>query len=363
MANSYGSKNITRRRHFCDVLNLALLLICASALMATPQNTPITTTSDTILVQSGFDANDEGWKVVDVPDNGPYDNITNPIAPTYQVDAGNPGGCISSTDPNGCTFYWQAPAVFLGNKLAAYGGALSFDLRTEGGSIWHDADVVLIGGGKVLVYDIPEDPTATWTNYQVILREGDWKIGFLNGETAAASDMQAALSNLTTLLIRGEFWWGSDFCLIDNVDLIQPGELTSLSVSLDPGTSYRGALSGIKLNYSLTGAVSYHGILTPDDLGKASVEALIPGTYTLTLTGSPWLRRIVLDIQVGTGNPVNVSLCSGDADGDGQVNLFDMVVLDIAFGSSDAMADLDGDGHVNLFDYVVIDMNFGAKAD
>ena len=363
MTNSNGSYNKPRKRHFYDALNLAFLLICVMAVMATPQNAPITTSSDTVLAHSGFNVDDEGWKVVDVPDNGPYNNISNPISPTYQAEAGNPGGCVSSTDPNGVTFYWQAPSAFLGNKLAAYGGSLTFDLRTEGGSIWYDADVVLIGGGKVLVYDIPEDPTATWANYRVTLREGDWKISFLNGETAAASDMQAVLSDLTTLLIRGEYWWGGDYCLLDNVDLIQPGELTSLNVSLDPGTSYRGALSGIKLNYNLTGAGSYHGLLTPDAEGKAVINTVIPGTYTLTLTGSPWLRRVIPGIQVGSVNAVNVSLCSGDADGDGQVNLFDMVVLDIAFGSSDAMADLDGDGHVNLFDYVVIDMNFGAKAD
>ena len=60
---------------------------------------------------------------------------------------------------------------------------------------------------------------------------------------------------------------------------------------------------------------------------------------------------------------LNLSLVNGDADGDGQINLFDFVVLDSRFGGADDMADLDGDGNVHLFDYVGIDQNFGAKGN
>ncbi len=66
---------------------------------------------------------------------------------------------------------------------------------------------------------------------------------------------------------------------------------------------------------------------------------------------------------MGIGQRVNIILTNGDVDGDGQINLFDMVALDSKFGSSDTIADLDGDGIVNLFDYVVIDQNFGAQGD
>ena len=54
-------------------------------------------------------------------------------------------------------------------------------------------------------------------------------------------------------------------------------------------------------------------------------------------------------------------MINGDADGSGSINLFDLVALDRAFGSS--VNDLNGDDIVNLFDYVVIDGAFGAQSD
>ncbi len=352
-------------RKYGRILSLALLCVCASAVISSPNKTPINTDipSETVLAHSGFDSDDEGWRVVDVPDNGPYSNITNPISPTYHADMGTSGGCVSSTDPNGVTFYWQAPAAFLGNKLAAYGGALTFDLRTEGSALWLDADVVLVGGGKVLVYDIPTDPTSAWASYRLPMNEGDWKVTNLTGTPATASDLRYVLSDLGALLIRGEYWWGGDNCFLDNVSLLQYDGLTNQDILLDPGAGYRGPLTGIKLDYSLSGPNSYHGVLAPNELGQAQIDALQPGTYNLTLSGSPWLKRVISGVNVGGGGTVNVALSNGDADGDGQVNLFDFVVLDLNFGKVNAMADLDGDGQVNLFDYVIIDSNFGAQAD
>ncbi len=352
-------------RHVTTPFYLVLLLICVLTVMSSPLKTQINTDlpSETIIVHSGFDNGDEGWKVVDVPDNGPYDRITNPISPTYHTDMGTSGGCVSSTDPNGVTFYWQAPAAFLGDKQAACGGALTFDLRTEGSALWLDADIVLIGGGKVVVYDIPTDPTSEWANYRVPFSEGGWKVNSLQGTAATADDLRYVLSDLATLLIRGEYWWGGDNCFLDNVSILQDDLLPALDISVDPGTGYKGTLSTIKLSYSLAGAQTYTGALTLDDSGKARISALQSGTYSLTLSSNHFLRRVISGVQVGSGNTVNTVLINGDADGDGQINLFDMVVLDSSFGSANTMADLDGDGQVNLFDYVIIDMNFGAQAD
>lgn len=138
---------------------------------------------------------------------------------------------------------------------------------------------------------------------------------------------------------------------------------TTLEVTVTPGTGYTGSLGGMALDYSLTGPQTYSGVLAFDNTGKTTIGGLQPGTYSLNIAGSHWLKRMVAGINVNGVNSVKTSLTNGDADGGNSINLFDFVVLDSNFNTSNAMADLDGSGNVNLFDYVIIDQNFGALGD
>lgn len=58
----------------------------------------------------------------------------------------------------------------------------------------------------------------------------------------------------------------------------------------------------------------------------------------------------------------------GNTDGDGKVNIFDLVIVARAFGSTptssnwDARADMNGDGKVNIFDLVIVAKNFGKSS-
>ncbi len=65
------------------------------------------------------------------------------------------------------------------------------------------------------------------------------------------------------------------------------------------------------------------------------------------------------------GTPWNLSACNpGDADGDGDVDLDDFVILKNNFGTAAgatcAEGDFDGDGDVDLDDFVLLKNNFGA---
>ncbi len=138
---------------------------------------------------------------------------------------------------------------------------------------------------------------------------------------------------------------------------------TSLDITIDPGSDYKGAYSGMALKYTLDGAANYTGDLICDTNGKATIDGITPGSYSLTINGSHWLTRKINQVNVNGTNIVNTTLTNGDADGNNGVDLFDFVQLDINWGHPHAMSDLDGDGNVNLFDYVIIDTNFGAKGD
>ncbi|MHB1461054.1 MAG: dockerin type I repeat-containing protein [Armatimonadota bacterium] len=103
--------------------------------------------------------------------------------------------------------------------------------------------------------------------------------------------------------------------------------------------------------------------VTPDDTGAFMVNTSLSGLHTLRFVWDHHLTHTLkaVDVVGQTSLPVDIVLINGDANNDGQINLFDFVVLDTNFGKSTPSADLDGDGIVNLFDYVIIDQNFGAQ--
>ncbi len=139
--------------------------------------------------------------------------------------------------------------------------------------------------------------------------------------------------------------------------------LTSLPITISPGGGYNGPLSGIQQDYAMDGPALYTGKLHPDGSGTALINDLEPGVYSVSISGGHWLKRVVNGVVVDGVNSINTILTNGDADGNNQINLFDFVVIDSKFNTSDVMADLDGDGQVNLFDYVIIDTTFGAQGD
>ncbi len=96
--------------------------------------------------------------------------------------------------------------------------------------------------------------------------------------------------------------------------------------------------------------------------GEYRIDWVPAGTVSMRVSGCHYCAATATGLGTKTGDVVTgFSLINGDADGDNQVNLFDLMVLDSHFGKSDGMADLNGDGMVNLFDYVVIDQNFGSQ--
>jgi hypothetical protein len=166
-------------------------------------------------ITSTFDTDTEGWTA--------QGDVVGTIH--WLATGGNPGGHVSIDDQTaGGVTYFVAPAAFLGDKSAALGSDLRFDLMqvyTGSASQFNDADVILEGGGLTLVYDTTVNPAnGTWTSYQVPLLAADWRLNTLGGTAATPLQLEATLANLTALRIRAEYRSGADIGHLDNVTLI-----------------------------------------------------------------------------------------------------------------------------------------------
>lgn len=115
----------------------------------------------------------------------------------------------------------------------------------------------------------------------------------------------------------------------------------------------------------------------------------LPGTYTCTANSSVQVTAIPSEgysfdhweldtVNVGSANPYTVMMDGnhtlkavfvysnpqyvvGDINKDGIVDVFDLVLVVIAFGGGDARCDLNGDGAIDIFDMVTVAMNFGKE--
>ena len=187
-------------------------------------------------ISSHFETGNDGWSVVGLPENGSYAQPNaGPTASTFSTPGGNPGGHIAFLDTEGFeTFYFDAPARFIGNQSSSYGLRLLYDMRTSGGNEeWIDADVVLVGtNGLVLLADSGPNPTGSWVTRSVSLSEsGGWHLGTLSGPVPTRGEFFAVLSGLSALRIRGEFSYGDDTGYLDNV-VLESGRIdTAIRVS------------------------------------------------------------------------------------------------------------------------------------
>ena len=175
------------------------------------------------MAASYFDTGREGWRV-----DG--DVQAGSGVPVWLPQAGHPGGHLRAADDvEGGTWYWEAPAKFLGDISAAYSRTLRFDLRqdSEMNSQFNAPDVIISGGTSALIYNTAFNPRKLWTTYGIPLSAGaGWmKIGLTEpistavGVRASAEDIQAVLQDVRNLRIRGEFENGVDEGFLDNVVL------------------------------------------------------------------------------------------------------------------------------------------------
>ena len=127
------------------------------------------TSQAAILVESTFDAGNEGWTVGDFFVN------SGSATPTFLAAGGNPGGFIRTNDLFGWNGY-HAPAAFLGNQSAAYGGIFHVDQRILS-SDGVDYPMVVLSDGTTSLQFRTTPPTTDWTPYDIsLLASAGWEI-------------------------------------------------------------------------------------------------------------------------------------------------------------------------------------------
>ncbi|MBI4695734.1 MAG: hypothetical protein HY749_17150 [Gammaproteobacteria bacterium] len=167
---------------------------------------------------SDFTLGAEGWTAVAVANDLTlvtpiYDLPTTADPPVvYVATGGNPGGRITVTDPNADWTHFVAPATFLGNQAALFGGSLSYDMQQQanGGLFINGPNVALVGtNGTVLVYgsNNPPPEAPAWQHYDVPFATdaAGWFVGSVFGPAATGQQLSSVLGGLQALLINAEF--------------------------------------------------------------------------------------------------------------------------------------------------------------
>jgi len=173
------------------------------------------------MVEETIESGDTGWLVI-----GDAQRESN--KPTHRPEGGNPGAHMMAVDDAvGGVWYWAAPEEFLQTLTSAWAtqgtldAKLSFDLKQsiQGNPNPFDSSDIILSNGKTEVYFMhARQPGSDWTSFRVPLDPSKWRHSETD-EAVSEEEMNAVLSQLNKLWIRGEFHTGKDNGGIDNVSI------------------------------------------------------------------------------------------------------------------------------------------------
>jgi hypothetical protein len=153
----------------------------------------------------------------------------------------------------------------------------------------------------------------------------------------------------------------------DTTTTVVAGVAVSGVVDLE---GWEGSPQTVSLSFAPASGAAYTESATLDSNGSFSLTDVTPGQYTVHIKAPMWLQKdVAIDTSKGAPANVNVTLLSGDVNGDNMVNINDFEELVTAYGSSssssnwDPNADLNGDGVVDINDFVLLAVNYGDSGD
>jgi hypothetical protein len=174
-----------------------------------------------LVIESTFDTDLDGWTKAPGSDSG--------TTLTWVSEGGNPGGFLRVNEAaQGNTDRIAAPPKFLGDRSGFVGGVFSFDVGTNilSNPIASSENVVFIGGGLTLRYDLPMPTINTWTNFAIDLQaDSGWILASANRAPTPA-EFQQVLGDLTAIHLLADFRSGAEQPYFDNIQMVaipEPG--------------------------------------------------------------------------------------------------------------------------------------------
>ncbi|MBL7871735.1 MAG: VCBS repeat-containing protein [Cyclobacteriaceae bacterium] len=302
-------------------------------------------------ITSTFDIDTDGWTFLD----GGV-----PISVTHIAGNGNPGGYISATyssSTGASSESWFAPSKFLGSQVVqSLGMSLRFDLQQShtGTNSSFYGDVRIESGSLYLAYSLPEKPAMSpnWSTYSLKLDESQgWRINTTSGAFATRTQIIQALSNITSIEIRGTYLSNTAYTSgLDNVVLEQRLLAIAPSVSmLSVPTGQAGVsimINGSGFGSSISQNEVYFGRM------GATITAASTTQLTVTIpTGATHDKITVINKATGLLKQ-SEQLFTPTFKGGGRIipatlSLKSDILLDPTTGNDIfglGVADLDGDG-------------------
>ena len=143
-----------------------------------------------------------------------------------------------------------------------------------------------------------------------------------------------------------------------------------------PSTEYRVAVATlpptVRGTVHLQGRATHCGVQVVAQPGGRTAATTASGAFSIEVTAPSTISASYagyLSVQWTVAEPPNlvltldpVTLLGGDVNGDGTVDILDIVYIGAHFGGTDARADLNGDGKVDILDIVIAGGNFGESS-
>ncbi|GEM_PF-1625519 len=284
--------------------------------------------------------------------------ITNPTAPgRLDLSAGSDSGVSDSddiTNDNTPTFTWTASSDMSG--IAGYWWAVDDATPETGGAFTTELTATLpaIADGSHTLYvkAVDATPAGYLSDASAIPFTVD-TIG-ANVQQWQSKQTHGAAGEITTVIANG--WVESRYAGIRKL-------VIDLDENADPASVGVGDLSvvGVKSG-NQSGLIS--SVTASGDKVTVQLSAALPDIDTYTITLGQDVRDVAGN-QMSGPKQITVKALRGDANGDGQVNSFDLLNIRVyvgqAINAANARCDINGDGVINSFDQLMARVYVGNK--